>query len=374
MELEYIVKKDEDDIKRILIEELKISKYQIKRIDEKDILVNNKNQRTYQKVHKGDLITINLNYYEDNSNIVPNPDIKFEILYEDDWMLIVNKPKFIPVHPTMGHYEDSLSNGIKYYYDKIGLNKKIRPVNRLDRNTTGIVIFAKSEYIQNNLTKYNKEYLAIVEGKLEGSGIINKGISRKKGSIIERCIDNNGKEAITYYETIKNYEKIIRNKEIINYKKTFYNEAETNQKNANNNDIIENINEIVNSQEERKINLQEKRKINLQEERNINSQEKRNINLQEEKNITSQEEKDCKKVEYTLVKCILETGRTHQIRVHLASINHPILGDSLYGKESNLIDRQALHAYKISFVHPVTNERIEITADLPDDMKGLLIT
>lgn len=315
MELKYIVKKDEDDIKRILIEELKISKYQIKRIEEKNILVNNKNQRIYQKVHKGDLITINLNYYEDNSNIVPNPDIKFEILYEDEWILIVNKPKFLPVHPTMRHYEDSLSNGIKYYYDKIGLHKKIRPVNRLDKNTTGIVVFAKSEYIQNNLTKYKKEYLALVEGKLEGSKTINKGISRKKDSIIERCIDNNGQKAITHYEAIKSYE-IMKD-----YNKT------------KNDNTIENCNKTAENQ---------------------------TIKYDD-------------KEEYTLVKCTLETGRTHQIRVHLASINHPILGDSLYGKESKLIDRQALHAYKISFIHPVTKEKIEITANLPDDMKRLLI-
>ena len=206
MELKYVVKREEDDIRRILAEELKISKYQMKKVNEKNILVNGKSQKLYLKVHKNDIISVNLGYDEDNSNIVPNKNIKLDILYEDEWLIIVNKPKFMPVHPTMRHYEDSLSNGIKYYYDQIGLHKKIRPVNRLDKNTSGIVMFAKSEYIQSRLKKYKKEYLAIVEGKLEGSGTINKKIARKEGSIIERCIDDGGQEAITHYEAIRTYE------------------------------------------------------------------------------------------------------------------------------------------------------------------------
>ncbi len=282
MKLKFVVKKDEDEIKRILIDELKISKEQIKKIKDENILVNNKIQKMYQKVYKNDQIIINLDYCEDNSNIMPNPHIKFQILYEDDWLIIVNKPKFIPVHPTMRHYEDSLSNGIRYYYDKINLHKKIRPVNRLDKDTTGIVMFAKSEYIQSNLTKYQKEYIAIVDGILEGKGTINKRIARKENSIIERCVSESGQEAVTHFEVLKNYK------------------------------------------------------------------------------------------DYTLVKCMLETGKTHQIRVHFASIGHPILGDTLYGTKSTRIDRQALHAYKITFMHPVSKEKITITAELPEDMKKLL--
>ena len=282
MKLKFVVKKDEDEIKRILIDELKISKEQIKKIKDENILVNNKIQKMYQKVYKNDQIIINLDYCEDNSNIMPNSHIKFQILYEDDWLIIVNKPKFIPVHPTMRHYEDSLSNGIRYYYDTINLHKKIRPVNRLDKDTTGIVMFAKSEYIQSNLTKYQKEYIAIVDGILEGKGTINKRIARKENSIIERCVSESGQEAVTHFEVLKNYK------------------------------------------------------------------------------------------DYTLVKCMLETGKTHQIRVHFASIGHPILGDTLYGTKSTRIDRQALHAYKITFMHPVSKEKITITAELPEDMKKLL--
>ena len=102
-------------------------------------------------MHPNDIITINLDFNEDNSNIVPNKNIKFNILYEDDWLLIVDKKTSMPVHPSLNHYENSLSNGIKYYYDTNNINKKIRIINRLDKDTSGIVIIAKSEYIQENI-------------------------------------------------------------------------------------------------------------------------------------------------------------------------------------------------------------------------------
>ena len=170
-----------------------------------------------------------------------------------------------------------------------GLKRKIRPVNRLDRDTTGIVIFAKNEYIQECLIKqmvnksFKKEYVAILEGLLKKiSGTIDASISRKTGSIIERCIDKSGAKAISHYEVIK-----------------------------------------------------------------------KNNNL-------------------SLVKFILETGRTHQIRVHSKYIGHPIVGDTLYGKNSNLISRQALHCYKLAFVHPITKKEIEIISEIPNDMKTLI--
>lgn len=195
--------------------------------------------------------------------------------------MLINKHG-IPVHPALHYYENSLSNGVRFYFDSINLHKKIRPINRLDKNTSGIVIFAKCEYIQEKMKKYAKIYLAIVNGFLNGSFTINKPIARKSESIIERCIDENGDNAITHIEVIKNSK------------------------------------------------------------------------------------------DFSLVKCTLETGRTHQIRVHLASIGHPILGDSLYGKESILINRQALHAYQICFIHPITNKKIEITSDIPEDMKKIM--
>lgn len=244
------------------------------------------------RIKIGDLIIVDLDFEEETENIVPTK-MNLEILYEDDSFLIINKSFGIAVHPSILHFEDSLSNGVKYYFNAINLNKKIRPVNRLDKDTSGIVIFAKNEYIQESLIKqmknkvFRKEYLAILEGNLENfSETVNAPISRKEGSIIEREINPDGEIAITHYELVKNFTR--------------------------------------------------------------NNQE------------------------LSLVKFLLETGRTHQIRLHSKYLNHPILGDSLYGNSSDLISRQALHAFKIRFIHPISKKEIIIEIDLPEDMKSIL--
>ena len=233
----------------------------------------------------GDIITINFDYEEDNSNIVPT-EINLNIVFEDAWFLVVNKPVGIAIHPSVLHYSDSLCNGIRFYFDKIGLNKKIRPVNRLDLNTSGLVVFAKCEYIQECLinqmknNQFKKEYLAICSGIFnEKSGTINLPIARKENSIIERCVSENGQPSITHYKVLKEFDN------------------------------------------------------------------------------------------YSLVKCSLETGRTHQIRVHMSAIGHPLIGDSLYGSISDLINRQALHCYNLHFIHPVYNNVLNFYGDLPLDFK-----
>ena len=286
MELNYIVK-DEVNIRQVLRERFGISERLLTKLKKNQKIFLNDSNKIYMDMYvkPNDKINVNLDFNEDNSNIIPvKMDLK--ILYEDESIIIVDKPANMPVHPSLNHYEDSLSNGIKYYFNALGLKRKIRPINRLDKNTSGIVIFAKNEYIQDRLNKYHKEYLAIVVGKLLGSGIIDKPIARKEDSIIERCIDSNGEKSITEYEVIQNF------------------------------------------------------KVN-------------NTNL-------------------SLLKCILHTGRTHQIRVHMKSIGHPILGDTLYGNYSELINRQALHAYKICFIHPITKKEIEITSSIPNDMLKII--
>ena len=286
MELNYIVK-DEVNIRQVLRERFGISERLLTKLKKSKKIFLNDSNKIYMDMYvkPNDKISVNLDFDEDNSNIIPvKMDLK--ILYEDESIIIVDKPANMPVHPSLNHYEDSLSNGIKYYFNILELKRKIRPINRLDKNTSGIVIFAKNEYIQDRLNKYHKEYLAIVVGKLLGSGIIDKPIARKEDSIIERCIDSNGEKSITEYEVIQNF------------------------------------------------------KVN-------------NANL-------------------SLVKCILHTGRTHQIRVHMKSIGHPILGDTLYGNYSELINRQALHAYKICFIHPITKKEIEITSSIPNDMLKII--
>lgn len=286
MNLKYIVEK-EFNIRQVLREKFGVSARLLTKLKKnKQIFLNGNNNIFLDKqVMSGDIIEFSLDFDEDNSNIFPS-EMDLNILYEDDCLIIVNKPAHMPVHPSLNHYTDSLSNGLKFYFDKINLKRKIRPVNRLDKDTSGIVIFAKNEYVQDRIRITSKIYLAILTGHLEGSGIINKPIARKDKSIIERCIDENGEKAITEYSVIKNFK-------------------------------IENE-------------------------------------------------------EFSLVKCILHTGRTHQIRVHMSSINHPIIGDSLYGMESKYIDRQALHAYKIKFIHPITKKEIEVTAPIPDDIKNVL--
>ena len=288
MQLKYIVKNNELNINQILQNEINISSRLLyKLIKNKRILLNDNICDTRNHANAGDVLIVDFDYEEDNSNILPTK-MNLDIVYEDEWLLIVNKSAGIAIHPSILHYSDSLCNGIRFYFDSIGLKKKIRPVNRLDLNTSGLVIFAKCEYIQECLIAqmkdnvFKKEYLCFCEGIFkEKSGTINLPIARKEHSIIERCISEKGQSSITHYEVLKEF--------------------------AN----------------------------------------------------------------YSLVKLNLETGRTHQIRVHMSAISHPLIGDSLYGYISDLINRQALHCYKLQFVHPITKNFMDFCGEIPLDLKKL---
>lgn len=290
MILKYIVTNNNfRSINQILKQELNISaRLQHKLIEGKHIYLNGSIIDTRSSVSINDIITVNLDFDEENDNIVPT-QMNLNIIYEDDGFLILNKPAGIAIHPSIQHYQDSLANGVKFYFENIGLHKKIRPINRLDLNTSGIVIFAKNQYVQECLIKqmekniFKKYYIAFVEGTFNSnSGTINLPIARKENSIIERCVNKNGQIAITDYKVL----------------------AEFNN--------------------------------------------------------------------FSVVECFLQTGRTHQIRVHMSAIGHPLLGDNLYGNSSTLINRQALHSYKVSFIHPVTKQIMSFSCDLPDDMKLIL--
>lgn len=290
MKLEYVVKNNKyKDINQILKQEFNISSRLFnKLIKTNHVFLNNEVVDTRNSVSIGDVINVNLDFEEKSENIA-STDIKLNIVYEDDCLLILNKPAGIAVHPSILHYNDTLSNGVEFYFESIHLYRKIRPVNRLDFNTSGLIIFAKNEYVQESLIQqmksheFKKEYIAIVEEIFEKkSGIINLPVARKENSIIERCISNAGQDAITEYEVLQEFEN------------------------------------------------------------------------------------------FSAVKCLLKTGRTHQIRVHMSAIGHPLLGDTLYGSSSNLINRQALHSYKICFIHPINHKSIEITCDLPNDMSNLV--
>lgn len=172
MNLIYIVEK-EITINQILAEKFNIStRLKNKLIKNKCVLKNGTFEDTRNLVTLGDIITIILDSPEDNSNIVPT-QINLDIVYEDEHLLAINKPAGIAVHPSILHFEDSLSNGVRYYFDSINLHKKIRPVNRIDLNTSGLILFAKNEYVQECLIKqmasglFKKNYLCLINGILE---------------------------------------------------------------------------------------------------------------------------------------------------------------------------------------------------------------
>lgn len=290
MKLKYVVDKlYYENVKQVLKEEFQISdRLLLKLKSGNKIYKNGDIVFVNEKIVLEDVVEVVIDFDEDSSNVVPTK-MDISILYEDDALLVIDKPSNLAIHPSMGYYENSLSNGVRYYFDEIGLKKKIRPVNRLDRNTSGIVIFAKNEYVQESLAKqmknntFKKKYMAVVQGILqEKNATISAPIGRKEGSIIERQVHESGDHAVTHY-------------------------------------IVEKENEDT-----------------------------------------------------SLLYILLETGRTHQIRVHMSYIGHPILGDSLYGKESTLINRQALHAYKVSFIHPITKQEMEIISPIPNDIKNLV--
>ena len=194
------------------------------------------------------------------------------------------------VHPTKSHYDKTIANGISYYIDNQKENVKIRFVNRLDMNTSGLVIVAKNAYAHHTLStamsenKVEKKYITVVDGIIkENEGTIDEPIYRPTEDSIKRIIDERGQSSVTHYKVIERLENA------------------------------------------------------------------------------------------TVLEVSLETGRTHQIRVHMAHIGHGIIGDELYGYvDEELINRQALHAYKLEFEQPRTKEKLKFKADIPEDMKELI--
>lgn len=237
--------------------------------------------RVVDTIYAGDIIKIKLP--QDDNKIEP-VNLPLDICYEDEHILLLNKPPYMPVHPTHDHIYDTLANGVAYYLKNKNMNISFRAINRLDRDTTGLVLVAKHSYSAANLVKnVKKTYIAVCEGEISESGTVNANIALLPGHTIQRTAGvPDGVYAVTHYKPL-----LVKNN-------------------------------------------------------------------------------------HTLVEFDLETGRTHQIRVHMSYINHPLAGDDMYGGSLEHITRQALHCQKITFIHPITHKKITVTTELPEDMKNLV--
>jgi len=248
------------------------------------ISVNNHNIPINRIVYPGDIITVN---WSQACTIVPTK-LPLTICYEDDYILIIDKPAGMLVHPTVSENLTTLANAIIYYFHSTGLPYNFHPVHRLDRNTSGLVLIAKQPHIQhllsrNDIKHIKRQYLALASGTIiPAEGTIDAPIARHPDSIIQRMVDDSGQHATTCYKVLKKLNKA------------------------------------------------------------------------------------------SLVELTLLTGRTHQIRVHLSHIGHPLLGDDLYGGSRELIGRQALHAARLSFSHPVSGKTIDVSSPLPIDLLQLV--
>lgn len=255
------------------------------------VLLNGELAFFYQELKEGDTVTMHLADESPSEKILP-VNLPISIVYEDEDILVLNKPSDMPVHPSMGNYENTLANGVAWYFASQNIPFVFRCINRLDRDTTGLLILAKNMLsgallsAQMKNREIRRTYLTIVEGNLPASGTIHAPIGRVSDSVILRHVDEeHGETAITHFQKLAH----------------------------------------------------------------IDSDRFPEGGL-------------------SLAKVNLETGRTHQIRVHMTHIGHPLPGDTLYNPSTTLMERQALHSYRLEFQHPVTKEPLCFTAPLPEDM------
>ncbi len=255
------------------------------------ITIGRKRVTVQKQLKKGDLLTVRVTNREsqvDNEYLPPIP-MALSILYEDEDVLVINKPPFLPVHPSMGNRDKTLANGIAYYMQEQKKEFVFRPVHRLDKNTSGAILLGKNAHSAGVLGedlkagRISRSYLAVLQGILpEEEGTVDAPIARLPGSAIARCVMEGGERAITHYKVLAVGKG------------------------------------------------------------------------------------------YSLVRLWLETGRTHQIRVHMAYLGAPVAGDFLYGKEEMAIPRQALHSETLKFNQPVSGEALFFRAPLPADILSLI--
>ena len=261
---------------------------EIKRMP-KSILVNGVHYYMRQELSKGDHLQVCICETK-NSEKIPPTNLPLDIIYEDEDILVLNKPAGMPIHPSLNNYTNSMANALAYYFQSQGKPFIFRCCNRLDRDTSGLTIVSKhlvSGSILSDMTKYrevHREYLAITRGSVTPSeGTIHAPLGRKEGTIIERTVDwEHGEDAVTHYKVVKE---------------------------ANG---------------------------------------------------------------HSLVSLRLETGRTHQIRIHMKYLGYPLIGDYLYNPDMEYMTRQALHSHHMEFTHPITGAHMSFTAPLPEDMARVM--
>lgn len=253
------------------------------------ILINGEKVTVRAVLNEGDDVTVVFPDEERSSGLQAKGDIPLSIIYEDEHLMVINKQPNLPTIPSKYHPDRSLANGVLYYYDKNNIQCTFHAVNRLDRDTSGLLIVAKHRYSHDLLTRQQRNgtvhrtYLALVHGQLcKEKGTLIEPIGRKEGSIIEREVRSDGQVAVTNYQVVK----------------------------------------VLNGA--------------------------------------------------SLVQLSLETGRTHQIRVHMAYNGHPLLGDDLYGGLLTKIERQALHSWKLEFYHPFYQKNLSFTVEPPEDMLKII--
>ena len=263
-------------------------------IKNQQVLVNNKVVSPSYKVNENDEVEVNFITSTKDENVKPM-EYQLDIIYEDDDILIINKPQGLVVHPSAGHQDDTLVNALIYNEKQLstinGLNR-VGIVHRIDKDTSGLLLICKNDYSHNFIAEQlkdhsmHREYIALVKGViLNQKGKIIAPIGRNKENRLKMAVDvTNGKEAITHFTVLKRFEN------------------------------------------------------------------------------------------YTLIECKLETGRTHQIRVHMEYFNHPIIGDNLYGKNNCALysKGQLLHAYKLTFVHSTLKKEMTFTAPLPKYFQDII--
>jgi len=283
-----VIKADEDGktLEKYLLEQDISLRLLKKMFKDKNIYVNGQKARKKYILKQGDIISLVIEDEVENS--IPEP-IDLDIIYEDYDILVLNKQPYMVVHPTKSHQQDTISNGVSFYFKSKGIKRKIRFVNRLDMNTSGILIVAKSAYAHQQLAlqfirnQVEKKYIAVVDGVVEkDEDIIELPIGRVDDTDIKRVVMDNGEYAVTKYKVLERYDNA------------------------------------------------------------------------------------------TLLDVQIFTGRTHQIRVHLNHIGHPIIGDSLYNKTSEIIGRQALHSYYMKLKLPRGGREVEFKASIPEDINKLI--